>query len=62
MFDEVVKFTRPDGQQLYGKVIKFYKSYVIIRAGIDKYAIKRDKVDFDPILGLQLINSSSLTF
>jgi len=51
MFDEVVKFTRPDGQQLYGKVIKVYKSYVIIRAGIDKYAIKRDKVDFDPILG-----------
>ena len=54
MFHEAVKFSRPDGQQLYGTVIKFYKRYVIIRAGTNKYAIKRDKVDFDPILGSPL--------
>ena len=61
MYYEEVKFTRPDGVELYGKVIKIYKRYVIIRAGIHKYAIKRDKVDFDPILGSPL-SPSSLTF
>ena len=53
--DEIVRFTRPDGVELYGKVIKIYKRYVIIRAGINKYAIRKEKVDFEPILGALII-------
>jgi len=57
-----VKFETPDGKERVGKVLKVMKSNVKLEAGRgaskQEFVVKKDRLDYDPILGALPISKS----
>jgi len=57
-----VKFETPDGKERVGTVLKVMKSNVKLEAGRgaskQEFVVKKDRLDYDPILGALPISKS----